>query len=193
MDLHSLTCSCDASFPSVQRVKRTYSTGDWVLLKMQPTAAHAQTQLMLKQFPLLAFLLCKLYITQVHIQCGHVSAPAITAHFHTQTHIPTHCCFFPSSSQVILAPRCHDVILWHCNAFCLAYLSRLFPLSSENNIYTATLYFFLGSFMESLLSLTLKADVHLSHYLVLLHPAHRLRGWQPICLGRDSCVTENIL
>lgn len=77
---------------------------------MQPAIAGLNTAYA-KTVCFLLFLLCKLYIKQVHIQCGRVSAPAITAHFHTQTHIPTHCCFFPQSSQVILAPPCHDVIL----------------------------------------------------------------------------------
>lgn len=112
---------------------------------------------------LLTLVLCKLYITQIHIRRG--CASAIAAHFHTQTHIPTYTLFFFPLSQARLFWHLPAMMSYCDNTFLLAYLLWLFPLSVKIIFRVLVI-----SFMDSLLSLTLKT----CYLVTLCHTVHCL-------------------
>lgn len=82
---------------------------------------------MLKLVCFTDLLLCKLYVIQIHMRRGCVSAPAFAVHFQTQTDIPTYTLlFFPLSQARLFWHLC--VLMSYCdNTLWLAYLLQLFP------------------------------------------------------------------
>lgn len=165
MDLHNLTCSCDASF-SCWRLQ--------VLLKMQPTAAHVQTQHMLKTS--FAHIFSCVHNTSSYTMRSCVRTRNHSSFSYSNSLSHTLLFFSLKSSQVISVPPCHDVIMRQCFLVGLSLLT--FPSSVRITFRQLACIFLVLSFMDSLLSLTRKTDVHLSHYLAILHTAHCLWGWQ---------------